>query len=72
MNKFWGKIVLDKCSYDVSHRKVEISCITSTAIKTDDGSPKTRKVGPPPLKPGVDYVNPEEEDQMVIISSAHS
>lgn len=29
------------------------------------GSPRTRKVGPPPLKEGVDYINPGEEDQMV-------
>ncbi|KAI1285205.1 Polyamine-transporting ATPase 13A3 [Halotydeus destructor] len=29
-------------------------------------SPKSRKVGPPPLKPNVDYVNAMEEDQMEI------
>jgi hypothetical protein len=31
-----------------------------------DESARTKRVGPPPIKPGVDYVNPEDEDQMVI------
>lgn len=30
-----------------------------------DGNLRTKKIGPPPLKPGVDYINPQEEDQMV-------
>ena len=32
--------------------------------KTDENN-KTKKVGPPPIRHGVDYINPEEEDQMV-------
>ncbi|CAG2100693.1 unnamed protein product [Medioppia subpectinata] len=33
--------------------------------KTDENN-KSKRVGPPPIRHGVDYVNPEEEDQMEI------
>ena len=36
-----------------------------TLTKLDENN-KTKRVGPPPIKPGINYVNPEEEDQMVI------
>lgn len=45
-------------------------CMTSRITRpvsnlTANGSPQGRKVGPPPLKSGSQYVNPGDEDQMV-------
>ena len=37
-----------------------------------DGNLRTKKIGPPPLKPGVDYINPQEEDQMVCSFIIHN
>ena len=35
-------------------------------VKDDTNSPsRTRKIGPPPLESGKDYINPGEDDQMV-------
>lgn len=45
------------------------SCLSSKLISdsnfTANGSPQGRKVGPPPLKSGSQYINPGDEDQMV-------
>lgn len=44
-------------------------CMTSQVTRhpspTEHGSPQGRKVGPPPLKTGAQYINPGDEDQMV-------
>ena len=45
--------------------KTTLTCNRSPSEDDVAGSPRTRKVGPPPLKPGVDYINPGGEDQMV-------
>lgn len=39
--------------------------MSKSDCKTDDNS-KAKRIGPPPIRHGVDYINPKEEDQMVI------
>ena len=45
---------------------------SSNRSSKTDGNLRTKKIGPPPLKPGVDYINPQEEDQMVCYFLIHN
>jgi hypothetical protein len=67
--KFGLKNVSHTFVYTRSDRDRDQICMTSRVTcpsnLTANGSPQGRKVGPPPLKSGFQYINPGDEDQMV-------